>query len=414
MPDGTALLRTALAALLLAALLVTFTPFVLQEASGADQGNVVNQLGYSALAAIAIFGHFVFTPRAVALSLLRPAWLLTIGALLASVTQALVPGDALRALLFTVMGMIAGTGAICLPPTARDFRRALAFAAFAVIGLCYAGIVLFPSVAMHTGDDHAGLWRGIYSHKNVAGPIMAMLMFAGFYMMRSGERWTGAAIGLLAAFFIYKTGSKTTLALTPAVALLVLSGRIFGSRALPTLMLFVMFVGIALFTLGAAISPTLDAILQWVLPATTFTGRLDLWRFTIGLFEPRQWTGYGIESFWSTDIVYKAEKPFELSWDPRLIVNSHNGYLELAVWGGWITLAIASLTLVWLPLKDYLTTRTDSRENTRLADFCMMVLAFMLLNSFLESYLFSRANAIWMFGWLAIVGLRLTSRFRLD
>ncbi len=40
-------------------------------------------------------------------------------------------------------------------------------------GLSYAGIVLMPSAAIHNEALEAaniGLWRGIYSHKNVAGP----------------------------------------------------------------------------------------------------------------------------------------------------------------------------------------------------------------------------------------------------
>jgi hypothetical protein len=37
----------------------------------------------------------------------------------------------------------------------------------------------------------------------------------------------------------------------------------------------------------------------------------------------------------------------------------------------------------------------------------------MLLNSFLESYLFKRADPAWMLAWISIVGLRLLSKFRI-
>ena len=163
---------------------------------------------------------------------------------------------------------------------------------------------------------------------------------------------------------------------------------------------------------GTVLFKPLDTLLQTILPGTTFTGRTDLWRFTLELLRPREWRGFGIESFWLTPHVTKAEQPFELSWDMREIVNAHNGYLELVVWGGWPLLAIGILVLVLAPLWDYVRTPQD-RENVLLADFCLMVLSFGLLNAFLESFFLSRGNQIWLMMWMAIVGLHLARRFRI-
>jgi len=407
--------RLVAGAAVFALLLVSFTPFVL-EYDAAANGNPLNQIGYSALAILALAGHVLFTDRAVAASLLRPAWLLMIACLFLSVLSSYWPDAALRAVLFTVMAMIAGTGALCLPANIRDFRVCLAVAALAVLLLSYFGVLAYPAAAIHGGEgpepQHAGLWRGIYSHKNMAGPVMALLLFSGLYLMRCGERWLGLLIALLAGFFVYKTGSKTTLGLIPVVWLIVSSGRLVGARLLPVLVLLLGLATTFLFTLGAAVFPALDRILQSVAPGTTFTGRMDLWRFTLNHLQYRQWVGFGFESFWGTNHVYKAEVPFELSWDPRLIVNAHSGYLDIAVWGGWPMLGVAVLVLMLLPFRDYLKVQ-PAVENRRLADFLLMVLAFVLLNSFFESYLLSRAQPIWMFAWIAIVGLRLASRFRL-
>ncbi len=411
------LVRLVLGAAILSCLLVTFTPFVLEYSAGQSSGNVLNQLGYSALAAIAIAGHFLFTDRKVALSLLRPFWLLPLAMLFFSATQSLWPQGAVRAVLFAIVAMIAATGALTLPASVRDFRVALTVAALAVLGLSYAGVVLYPVAAIHHASgfepQHAGLWRGIYSHKNVAGPVMAMLLFTGLYVLRSGDKLTGLLIGFLAGFFIYKTGSKTTLALVPVVATIVIGGRILGGRFLPVAILALAMLTTGLLTLGSAVSPQIDDILQTIMPGTTFSGRLDLWRFTFGQLQAHPWTGFGFESFWDTANVQRAELPFELSWDPRGIVNSHSGYLDIAVWAGWPTLAAASIMLIVLPLKDYLTTQAGV-ENQRLADCFLMIVAFALLNSFLETYFFSRGNPIWLFTFVAIVGLRLCSRFKLS
>lgn len=415
--QGLRLVRLVLGATILSCLLVTFTPFVLEYSAGTTSGNVLNQIGYSALAAIAVIGHFLFTDRAVALSLLRPLWLLPLAMLLFSATNSLWPEDAIRAVLFTIVAMIAATGAVTLPASARDFRVALTIAALAVLCLSYAGIVLYPAAAIHDGSgfepQHDGLWRGIYSHKNVAGPVMAMLFFAGLYILRSGDKVMGVMVAVLSAFFIYKTGSKTTLALVPVVALIVISGRVLGGRVLPAAILALAVATTGLLTLGSAISPQINDLLQSILPDTTFSGRLDLWRFSLGQLQTHPWAGFGFESFWDTANVARAELPFELSWDPRGIVNSHSGYLDIAVWAGWPTLAAASIMLIVLPLKDYLTTQAGV-ENRRLADCFVMIVAFALLNSFLETYFFSRGNPIWLFTFVAMVGLRLGSRFRLS
>ncbi|GGD96875.1 O-antigen polymerase [Aureimonas endophytica] len=409
-------LRTGMAAAILTILLVSFTPFQTQSDATAESGNLVNQLGYGAIGALALVGHVLFTERAAAMALLRPTWLVFAAWMLFSVTQSEVPDASLRAVLFSLLAMAAATGAVCLPPTARDFRAALAIAALAVLGLSYAGLVLLPDLAIHTasGDEpeHAGLWRGIYSHKNVAGPVMAGLFFAGIYLLRGGARRRGWLVMLLAALFVAKTGSKTSAGLVPLVALLVAGGRSLGGRVLPALMLVAIVGVMALLTLGAAISPLLNDILQTILPGTTFTGRMDLWRFALDVMHDRQWTGWGFESFWGTDVVRGSERPFELSWDPRGIVNSHSGYLEIAIAMGWPALGVAALMLLVLPVKDYLTCRPDL-ENARFADFCMMVLTFVLMNSFLESYLFARNQPVWMLAFMAIVGLRLAARLRM-
>ncbi|MDY8107643.1 O-antigen ligase [Fulvimarina sp. 2208YS6-2-32] len=409
--------RSLFAIALMTVLVMTLEPFPMSyEAIPTLDGNPVNKYGYSALAALALVGLFMFADKRVALTLLRPAWLVLAAWLLLSSLNSIWPDLAFRSGLFTLAAMIAATGALSLPENARSFRFCLTVMALAVLGFCYYGVLLKPDIAIHQGfeieSQHSGLWRGIYSHKNIAGQVMAALGFVGLYLWRSGNRKAAVLIAALSFFFAYKTGSKTTLVLIPAVMVMVLAGRVFASRSLAALLVFCAVAGLAMMTLGSVMSETLDTLLQWVLPGTTFTGRTDLWRFTLELMETRQWVGFGIESFWPGPIVMTAEPPFELNWDPRGIVNAHNGYLDLAISIGWPGLAMGVIVLLFLPLADYV--RCDgARENQRAADLFLMILTFMLLNSFLESFLFSRGNPSWMLMWISVVGLRLTARHRL-
>ncbi|GGD06272.1 O-antigen ligase family protein [Aureimonas glaciei] len=408
--------QTALAAGIFTALLVSFTPFVSESETAGGTGNLVNQLGFGSLGLLALIGHAMFSTQRVVFALLRPTWLVMVAWMVFSVTQSATPDAAFRAVLFSLFAMLAATAVVSFPPSERAFRQVLTIAALAVLGLSYVGIVLWPDLAIHGagGDEpqHAGLWRGIYAHKNIAGPVMAALFFGGVYLVRGGDRWRGWLIAILAGLFVYKTGSKTTAALVPMVAVLVIGARVFGGRVLPILILSITMVAMALLTIGTVLSPFLDGILQAVLPGTTFTGRTDLWRFALDEMQAQQWTGWGFESFWLSDHILRAEAPFELSWDPRGIVNSHSGYLDIAIAFGWPALLPAVAMLIVLPFKDYVNSR-PSPENERLADFLLMVLAFCLLTSFLESFLFKRADPVWMMTWIAIVGLRLLAKFRI-
>ena len=90
------------------------------------------------------------------------------------------------------------------------------------------------------------------------------------------------------------------------------------------------------------------------------------------------------------------------------------GNFTVAIALGWPGLACAVAVIVMLPFRDFLRIG-QNREEVRLGDFFLMVLAFSLLNAMLESFLFSRNNPVWISTWLAIVGLRLlASRRRVE
>ncbi|MBO0661639.1 O-antigen ligase family protein [Jiella sp. MQZ9-1] len=416
-PDWIGLTRFLLAAAVLSALLVTFTPFAVTFQGSENAGDLTNQLGYSGLAAIVLLGHLIFTERHVLVSLIRPWWVLMIGWLLASALWAPDPQNALRSALFTLLAMSAVTGVFAFPTSGRAFRWVLVVAALAVLGLCYVGVIALPHLAINDGSgsepEHAGLWRGIYSHKNIAGAVIGSLFFFGVYLLRSRMIWIGLSICALAANFVLHTGSKTSTGLLPLVTLLVIFGRIVGGRRLLAVGVFLAIVAMALLTLGTVLSPTLDAIVQWAAPGTTYTGRMDLWRYALEVWQGHHWTGFGLNAFWQTDVVAHTEKNFELSWDPRGSPNAHNGYLDIAISMGIPGLFLAVVMLVILPLVDYARIGRDP-ESTRLGDTLLMVLFYLLLNSFLESYLFERANPIWMLVWFAVVGLRLLARHRME
>ena len=98
----------------------------------------------------------------------------------------------MRAASFTLIGILTMATILVLPRDAEAFSKVIIFTAVVVMGLSYLGLIVFPHEAMHTADsqepEHAGLWRGVFTHKNIAGPVMACFSFAGLYLYRRGQK----------------------------------------------------------------------------------------------------------------------------------------------------------------------------------------------------------------------------------
>lgn len=401
--------------MILTVLLVSFRPF---QPGGSinpgEGGDLLNQLGFGGLGALSLLLMLSFTDRRVLLALLSPWWALVFCFILLSVFNSLNPAGALRAVLFMLTGLTGMLAFLSLSSGADGFSKALMAAGAIVLALSFAGIVLLPDTAMHTAfseePEHAGLWRGIYSHKNVAGPVMAAIFFMGLYLFRRGWRWEGLALGIGGLVFLSNTGSKTSALLAPLVVVLIAGPGLFGARKLAAGGVFLTISVFALATVGSVLIKPLHDLRDAIAPGTTFTGRSELWKFAFGNLSDRPWTGFGFESFWFTPFVREGERDISLDWDVRGAVHGHNGYVDIALTMGIPALAAAVFALIFVPLWDFCRVQ-KSRENVLMADLFLMIFTFSALNAFLESFFFRRADPVWLLFVMAIFGLRLLARF---
>jgi len=402
---------TAIAALLLTIVLISFRPFQ-PDGSGTSGSDIVNQIGFGALGAISAFCLLTLADPRTVRSLLSPSWLVMLVFFGLSVSRAIDPASALRAASFTLIGIMTMATVLALPRDAEAFSKVLVFTAAVVIGLSYIGLVVFPNEAMHTVNssepDQAGLWRGVFTHKNIAGPVMACFSFAGLYLFRRGRRWAGTAIFIAAMIFILNTGSKTTAALVPLSILIVTPPGLVGMRLGTPILFGLAIVTTAIGTLGIVFLPPLSHLAAAHFPDLTYTGRTTIWEFAGEMLAQRPWTGYGYDSFWGSPMLLNQDQPFDRAWDVRNIVHGHDGYLDIAVIMGIPALCVAAYTFICAPMRDYM--RIPLRkENIWLGDFFMMVVLFTALNAFLESFFFRRADPVWMLFVLATFGLRQVS-----
>ncbi len=404
---------TGIATLIFAIIMISFRPFS-PEAVGGAGGDIVNQLGYSALGGVAAFCLASFVDRRVVASMLGFWWVVLFGFFLVSVANATDPSSAFRTAIFTFVGILAIVAVLTTPRDADGFSTVLAVAGLAVVALCYAGLVIYPDIARHTAasaePQHAGLWRGAFSHKNVAGPVMAGLSFAGLYLVRRGWTWSGGLLLVSALWFLAHTGSKTTTGIVPLAILLVMGPSLFGLRRLVPFLFAAGLLFAAIGTIGIVVWDPLWDLSQQLSPGLTYTGRTALWSFSLEMIARQPWFGYGYESFWGTDFLLAQAQPFDREWDIRSIVHGHNGYLDIAVLMGLPTLAVAVVAFLVVPLVDFLRV-PPKRENVLMADFFMMTLMFTAFNAFLESFFFRRVDPVWLFFIMAVFGLRYVSRF---
>jgi O-antigen ligase len=414
---ATGQVSTAIAALLFSVLIISFRPF---QPSGAvltgDSGDIVNQLGFGVVGITALCSLLTLADRRTVAALISPWWLLLLGFLLLSVFNTPVPADTMRSFAFSLIGIVTVIAVLALPRDAEAFSHVLAFVGFLVLGLCYFGVIAMPSVAIHQPGEVevqlAGLWRGLFTHKNIAGPIMVNLSFAGIYLWRRGWRRAGGWMFVLAMIFVFNTGSKTAVATMAFSAFLVAVPGLFGARLLVPVLVILAFCCMAVATLGIVFLEPVKHLAASIAPGVTYTGRTSVWEFAGEMIAKRPWTGYGFENFWLTDTVLHTYQPFDRAWDIRGVVHGHDGYLDMAIDMGLPAMGVAVVTFLLVPMRDYLRV-PPYRENILLADFFMMIIVFSLLDAFLESFFFRRTDPVWMCFVMAVLGIRLAGRFQI-
>lgn len=405
----------AVASVLLCVLLISLRPFQPAGASEAG-GDIVNQIGFATIGATSIAALLMLADRRLVPVLVGPWWLLLLGFIGLAVTNAYDPASAARAAMFTGFGVLAIIAVLCLATDANGFSTVIGIASTTVLLLSYAGLLLFPDAAIHgtnsTAPDQAGLWRGLFSHKNVAGPVMACLGFAGIYLFRRRWRLLGALVFVGALIFVLNSGSKTTVVLVPLTIFVVIVPGLFGLRSMVPFLCLCVFSIAAIATIGTVFFDPVNQLVQSIAPGNTYTGRFTLWQFAAEMVGKEPLTGYGFESFWRSPLVIGSDQPFDREWDIRTVVHGHNGYLDIALSMGIPALVCVMVAFILSPLRDYLRV-PRTRENVLIADLFLMMWVFLAISALLESFFLRRADPVWMMFVMALFGLRLTARFTL-
>ena len=406
---------TFIAVLLLA--WVSLRPFI-------DLGNAELKdlsTGNEALTYLA-FGGFATLMLALAMrdnmpavmTLLSPVYLLFGGWIVLTVLLSLDPNTSIRRFALTVCVVSVAATLMLLPKSQSELVRWLSIAALALLAICYLGVLLAPNVSIHLATDTqephlAGDWRGSFGHKNVAAAIMAMLVFIGIYIIRSGARLSGIAIIALSALFLIKAEGKSSTALLVMVLCMTQVTAVVRPFWARVTIMLVPLLTMNLLSVGTVINPELEQIVSLLPIDTTFTGRTDIWTFAIQALQLRLPTGYGFAAFWGSSSVQNL--PQGMEW-AEYASHSHNGYLDTALAMGLPGVALLIAALVIAPLRDFQNVDRGG-NNGPLAMMLLQIWLFGLYLSSMESFFLDRADPMWFTFLIAVFGLHYLARFRL-
>jgi exopolysaccharide production protein ExoQ len=236
-------------------------------------------------------------------------------------------------------------------------------------------------------------WRGVFVHKNELGLYCSFSLLVFSTLSFVTANWHRRLIWLLGIILaiVLLMGSRSASGLVLAIFIIlgfILIHFLFSLRriwqmVLPTLLL----VGSVIFVL---IIENYQSILTFLGRGQSLTGRIPLWNVLIPLALQHPWLGYGFGAFWSgwngpSAIVWNAIT----YWQP---FQAHNGYLDVYLNFGIIGFILIITFMARLFYLSFHRLHQDFSEGRFWILFC----GFMVILSFIESFLIRQNNIFWV------------------
>lgn len=395
-------------------IILSFRPFnAATSVQNIATGDPLNQIGFLALFGLMAILLLTQVSQRKLQYFTSPMIALFLASVFLNIFMSTASYDAARALALALISAFLAFSLLLLPQDERSLRTILTNSSIAILLVSYSGILLVPDLAKHGYSSleaqHYGLWRGPFAHKNNAGPAFSVIAIFGIYIARSGHAILGVFIAAAAFIFVINTGSKTTSGFLPLAIALVLFAHLFSSARLTVVLAVWVIVAIGFLTVGSIYFEPLAQVTALVIEDGTFTGRASLWLFGLDHISQQPWFGFGFDNFWGSDFLISKPLPSYVAWDVRSMVHGHNNYIDLMLAFGLIGSLPIFLFLFVLPFLNYIKAYQDKSQR-RLADMFLMVIIFLSLISFMETFILWRADPIWIFHIFSVFGLHLLAK----
>ncbi|MFM7450576.1 MAG: O-antigen ligase family protein [Leptolyngbyaceae cyanobacterium] len=206
----------------------------------------------------------------------------------------------------------------------------LASSLFFIIALPHYGIM---------GGLHTGAWRGITTHKNTLGRLLAfgiplLLIWADMNLSKKWLIYTLLAVTALSLIMNRSTGAALT-----AIVLLA-SYPIYKIFRLNYVNMLFGLVGLtaSISLLYIVYLQNAEDLLRFVGKDPTLTGRTDIWAAVWRMIQQKPWLGYGLDAVWRSGASGPAGYVMGITeWD---VPYSHNAWLDLLLSLGFMGLLV--------------------------------------------------------------------------
>lgn len=278
--------------------------------------------------------------------------------------------------------------AIALTPERAVRILSAVFGTIAVICLVFA--LALPGLGTHEAGPYAGVWRGLFGHKNRLGGMMVLAVVTIYLCPKHNKKEVLLSRICLpiALFLVFMSESKTALLILVCLSFIIpalfwMSGR--GSRSLERA-LFVSLFGIIITSI--VVKNTTD-ILEILGKDPTLTGRTETWELAWDNVLERPAFGYGYRVFWSD------KSPARLGsvegWRDK-ISHSHNTYLDLMLDLGFVGF-FCFLIVLWIFMRR-LSRVLYFRKNS-VAIWMLAFVAYMVVVGITERTVLEQSDIVW-------------------
>ncbi|WP_434931613.1 O-antigen ligase family protein [Shewanella sp. HL-SH5] len=258
--------------------------------------------------------------------------------------------------------------------------------------------VFFVSGAVHAGSELldselAGNWKGIFIHKNHAGPALVFAIALFLFNFQRTKRYAWLAMVVLSVIFLFFTKSKTSMALLPpclmfGFCMYMLTPHVGLKRAVAVLFFVLLTAFIVL------IPVLLESFISLLDNPEAFTGRATIWNMVYLLIQDHFWFGIGFGSVWSVGEDMRLVD-YATGWVEWVftLTHAHNGYLELFASTGFIGFLLCIFSLVIAPFFKGITT---TFYDTRFIFLYFSTFLFFVLHNLLEADYLNSVDGRWL------------------
>jgi O-antigen ligase len=206
-------------------------------------------------------------------------------------------------------------------------------------------VTAFPIDAIHQpspwqGENIAGAWKGVYSHKNVLGHTMTVGVIAELYILTGTKvrmGWYWHLLVLCACFALVILSRSSTSMLLALFYLLAAGFFLLFQRARQYFGVGLAMLGVFGLTVAAIYYMYPNLVLESLGSDATLTGRTELWSIVLRLISEKPIFGWGYQAMWlPTDSITIAISN-AVGW---VVPQAHNALLEVTLELGLVGLVI--------------------------------------------------------------------------